>query len=231
MLARLTCFLLRAPAAWNGAVVAVKVIEVGPEDPTQESSIEREVSLLLELRHPNIVNLYRAARRPVGQGTSVDATVIKEVSVLVPYMVLFLPWFLFKDSLCLHLQSQVPQTDEASTPASISSGSNPPTVAYEGNSETWMVMEFCDKGTLRDLLRNQFFFKDNDTKEVNMQHAIYTCQDIARGFQYLHEQNMLHGDLKPHNILLQTSGQDSRGFIAKVSSQCSISYHVLIRQP
>lgn len=58
---------------------------------------------------------------------------------------------------------------------------------------------------------------DMETKEINMVSVIRTCQDIARGFQYLHEQSMIHGDLKPHNILLQTSSQDARGFIAKVA--------------
>lgn len=72
-------FFLLHPATWNGAVVAVKVIEIGSESPNQESSIQREVNLLLELRHPNIVNLYQAASRPVGGRYSQESLSIKEV--------------------------------------------------------------------------------------------------------------------------------------------------------
>ncbi|GMH35684.1 hypothetical protein BSKO_03552 [Bryopsis sp. KO-2023] len=178
-------------ATWNGAVVAVKVIEMTPEGPNHQTSIDREVNLLLELRHPNIVNLYRAAARQMNKNRSYSSMMdVGDVSVF--------------------------GNDGGGTEATESE--NPPTSSpqKDGVGETWMVMEFCDQGTLRDLLKNDFFFEDERKKSLKMEWVLYTCQDIARGFQYLHEQNLIHGDLKPHNIFLSTNGQDSRRFIAKI---------------
>ena len=47
--------------------------------------------------------------------------------------------------------------------------------------------------------------------------VLRTAQDIARGFEYLHENNLVHGDLKPHNILLSTSVWDERKWMAKIA--------------
>lgn len=44
-----------------------------------------------------------------------------------------------------------------------------------------------------------------------------TCVDICRGMQYLKTRNVIHGDLKSSNILLNGSTLESKRFIAKVA--------------
>jgi len=43
-----------------------------------------------------------------------------------------------------------------------------------------------------------------------------TLQEIAAALQYLHRNDVLHGDLTGGNVLLTASDKDTRGFTAKV---------------
>jgi serine/threonine protein kinase len=60
------------------------------------------------------------------------------------------------------------------------------------------------------------------TGQVNMLKALMTAREVAGAMEYLHSQNVLHGDLNGNNILLTgaqvTPGAvNKRGFTAKVA--------------
>ncbi|GFR52415.1 hypothetical protein Agub_g14987 [Astrephomene gubernaculifera] len=46
---------------------------------------------------------------------------------------------------------------------------------------------------------------------------VQTAKELALGMAFLHVHNIVHGDLKPGNVLLKGSRQDKRGFVVKIS--------------
>eukprot|EP00210_Caulerpa_lentillifera_P002045 g1960.t1 len=83
---------------------------------------------------------------------------------------------------------------------------------------TWLiVMEFCDLGSLKDLLKD-FDLQTKLRGSGNSQSSLLLkiALDISKGMLYLHQKNVLHGDLKPQNILLKSCPTDAFGFVAKI---------------
>ncbi|GAX75883.1 hypothetical protein CEUSTIGMA_g3326.t1 [Chlamydomonas eustigma] len=83
--------------------------------------------------------------------------------------------------------------------------------------ETWMIMEFCNKGTLSDAVDCGWFRRRNSMYELDYGVILKTLRDIAAAMTYLHSLDMLHGDLTGSNIMLSSSDMDQRGFLAKVA--------------
>lgn len=54
----------------------------------------------------------------------------------------------------------------------------------------------------------------------DMAAVLSTAAEIAGALRYLHEQNILHGDLSNGNVLLCTNKDDPRGFVSKVCLFC-----------
>ncbi|CAD7697231.1 unnamed protein product [Ostreobium quekettii] len=81
--------------------------------------------------------------------------------------------------------------------------------------EVRLVMEFCDAGSLRDALRDRRFM--DESGKLVFEHVLLTALDIARGMRCLHLRSVIHGDLKPDNVLLKSANSDGRNFIAKIA--------------
>ncbi|CAD7702914.1 unnamed protein product [Ostreobium quekettii] len=89
-----------------------------------------------------------------------------------------------------------------------------------GDFRTWLVMEFCDMGTLQQAIedRDSTFFGFGGGCAVKKARLVLSCaRDVTSAMAYLHSLDIIHGDLKAQNILLQTCRSNERGFICKVA--------------
>lgn len=81
----------------------------------------------------------------------------------------------------------------------------------QGRKWPVLILEYADGGTLKDLLHRD---------HLSRQAKLGICCDIAYGLTSLHEVGIIHGDIKPQNILIfqGSSSQDARtSWIAKLS--------------
>lgn len=95
-----------------------------------------------------------------------------------------------------------------------SADQSPYRVPLMQHKETWLVQEHCDLGSLGQSIKMKLLHRGD---KVDLNIVLLTCADIARGMEYLHSRNVIHGDLKCTNVLLCSSVQDPRGFVAKVA--------------
>lgn len=66
-------------------------------------------------------------------------------------------------------------------------------------SPPMLVFEYVDGRRLDDVLKH--------SRVIGIKNACQIINDVARGLEYAHSQNIIHGDLKPSNILITKTGE------------------------
>lgn len=86
----------------------------------------------------------------------------------------------------------------------------------EYGHRVWFLQHFCEKGGLYDILDTGMLRQSLSlASPPSLSKILATAHDIASALQYLHENDILHGDLSGNNVLISTAS-NARGFVALV---------------
>ncbi|KAG8348187.1 Protein tyrosine kinase Protein kinase domain [Trypanosoma vivax] len=100
--------------------------------------------------------------------------------------------------------------------------------AYFREGRLYIVLEYMDAGSMADVLKRR---SDGFSEEM----LAYVARELLRGLEHLHSLKMIHRDIKPVNVLANSSGEVkiadfgvakklSDGDVGTVSTQGSVIY-------
>ncbi|GMR34140.1 hypothetical protein PMAYCL1PPCAC_04335 [Pristionchus mayeri] len=69
------------------------------------------------------------------------------------------------------------------------------------HDQLWLVMEFCGSGSITDLV------KSTKGASIKEEWIAYVSREILRGLYHLHQNKVIHRDIKGQNVLLTTSAE------------------------
>jgi len=70
---------------------------------------------------------------------------------------------------------------------------------FDGKEKLYLIMDYCAHGNLHDILQhNNLALLENNEEEIGISY----CKQIIQGLLAIHEKGVLHGHLRPHNILV-----------------------------
>ncbi|GAX77871.1 hypothetical protein CEUSTIGMA_g5313.t1 [Chlamydomonas eustigma] len=71
-----------------------------------------------------------------------------------------------------------------------------------------IIMDYCEGGSLQEAIRQNRLY-DTDARIPQLASVLELLAQIAQGCAYIHSKNIIHGDLKPDNVLLKTCRSNS----------------------
>lgn len=71
--------------------------------------------------------------------------------------------------------------------------------AYDFNNRLWIYMELMDIGAMTDIILE-------NSGKIDEQVCQYILKQVLIGLEYLHNNSILHRDIKSDNILMNSNG-------------------------
>lgn len=174
----------------HGQTVAVKALKkLSP--PSSWASKTPELNLFHGISHPNLVQIYGVYQVVEMRNSEPSACILDSDELLDSVF----------ESGTMHLQC----------PTQYQS-----TALHRENRKVMVVMEFCDRGSLWDAVKKKEFCLGGPKCAPLYSRIVEVAMEIACAMQHLHELHIVHGDLKPQNVMLTESGVLGKKPIAKV---------------
>ncbi|KAG2491093.1 hypothetical protein HYH03_010537 [Edaphochlamys debaryana] len=206
-------------AQYLGAECAVKLVAI---EAVADNAHLHEALLSPQLRHPNVVHTYTA------RAALMTEAFVREVYEEAAGCSRSSTGGLALPSASAHLSGRMLRQESGD-------GLGPPQGRVRGLrawSEAFgrlavkpgqvlvlLAQEYCTQGTLSTAVQSGMFrAQPHTTESFTRRVVLRTAAEICRGMMCLHAANVIHGDLKPGNILLAPSRLDRRGFVAKASA-------------
>ena len=66
------------------------------------------------------------------------------------------------------------------------------------NTKLYLIIEFCAHGNLSNIIQNPIKISPSEDLMIGLGY----CKQLIKGLQILHDNNIIHGNLKPHSVLV-----------------------------